>query len=86
MNPVRSHAHDKVASPEGLGGATSCGMNKNRTIYSIFAISFGAFMFVYGEIDDSPGGQILGLMLVIIGIVGIIKSKKKTSNQNGSDE
>jgi hypothetical protein len=34
-------------------------------------------MFVYGGIDDSPGGQLLGIIAVIIGIVGIIKSKKK---------
>lgn len=55
-------------------------MNKSRAIYyilaSILAISFGAFLFVYGEIDDSPGGQVLGLVAVIIGIVGIIKSMK----------
>ena len=37
-------------------------------------------MFVYGGYDDSPGGQMLGLIAVIIGIVGIIKSKKRTSN------
>ena len=55
-------------------------MNKIRIIYFIIAISFGIFMFVYGEIDDSPGGQMLGLIAVVIGIVGIIKSKKKTSN------
>ncbi|MDO8557025.1 MAG: hypothetical protein Q7R98_00990 [Candidatus Jorgensenbacteria bacterium] len=55
-------------------------MNKSRVIYSFLAILFGAFMFVYGEIDDSPGGQLLGLLVAIIGIVGIIKSKKKTSN------
>lgn len=36
-------------------------------------------MFVYGEIDDSPGGQLLGLLAVIAGVVGIIKSKKKAS-------
>jgi hypothetical protein len=52
-------------------------MNKSRLLYSIFAI-FGAFMFVFGEIDDSPGGQLLGLLAIIIGIVGLIKSKKKT--------
>lgn len=52
-------------------------MSKRRTIYSIFAILFGAFMFVYGGIDDSPGGQLLGVLAVIIGIVGVIKSKKK---------
>ena len=37
-------------------------------------------MFIYGGIDDSPGGQGLGLLAVILGIVGVIKSKKKISN------
>lgn len=37
-------------------------------------------MFVYGGIDDSPGGQMLGLITIIVGIVGIIKNKKKSSN------
>ena len=55
-------------------------MNKSRIIYSILAILFGAFMFVYGELDDSPGGQLLGLLAVIIGIVGMIKSRKKNPN------
>ncbi|MFA6255435.1 MAG: hypothetical protein WC675_05425 [Patescibacteria group bacterium] len=53
-------------------------MNKIRILYSVLAILFGAFMFVYGEIDDSPGGQLLGLLAIILGIVGVIKSKKKT--------
>jgi len=52
-------------------------MNKGRIIYSILAISFGVFMIVYGGIDDSPGGQLLGLGVAIIGVVGIIKSRKK---------
>ena len=51
-------------------------MNKVKILYSILAILFGVFMFVYGEIDDSPGGQMLGLIAVIIGVVGIIKNKK----------
>ena len=62
-------------------------MNKSRIIYSILAvlfgilaIAFGIFMVVYGELDDSPGGQMLGLVAVIIGIVGIIKNRNKTSN------
>lgn len=55
-------------------------MNKRRVIYSILAILFGAFMFVYGGYDDSPGGQLLGLVVAIIGIVGVIKSKKKNSD------
>ena len=55
----------------------SNGMNKSRIIYSILAILLGAFMFVYAGIDDSPGGQLLGVIVVIVGIIGIIKSKKK---------
>ena len=58
-------------------------MNKRKIIYSIlavlfgiFVISFGIFMVVYGELDDSPGGQVLGLLVVIAGIVGIIKSRR----------
>ena len=47
-----------------------------RIIYFVLAISFGVFMFVYGEYDDSPGGQLLGLVMAIIGVVGLIKNKK----------
>jgi hypothetical protein len=50
-------------------------MNKSKIIFSIFAILFSIFMFVYGEIDDSPGGQLLGLTIFIIGIIGLIKKK-----------
>jgi len=48
----------------------------------IFAILFGVFMFVYGGYDDSPGAQLLGLLAVIFGIAGVIKSRKKNSHQN----
>jgi len=54
-------------------------MNKSRILYSVLAMLFGAFLVVYGEIDDSPGGQLLGVLAVILGIVGVIKSKKKNS-------
>lgn len=54
-------------------------MNQTKILYSILAIVFGVFMFVYGGIDDSPGGQLLGLGAVIAGIIGLVKSKKKTS-------
>ena len=54
-------------------------MNKTKIAYSILGILFGIFFIIYGGIDDSPGGQLLGLVAVIAGIVGIVKSKKKNS-------
>ena len=44
------------------------------------AILLGVLMFIYGEYDDSPGGQLLGLLVAISGIIGLVKNKKKTSN------
>ena len=56
-------------------------MNKKiRVLYFVFAILFGVLMFVYAEIDDSPGGQMIGLLAIIFGIVGLIAIKKKTSD------
>ena len=55
-------------------------MNIGRIIYSTLAILFGIFLFIYGEYDDSPGGQLLGLLIFVAGIVGVIKSKKKKSD------
>ncbi len=55
-------------------------MNKKlKIVIFILAILFGVFMFVYGGYDDSPGGQLLGLAVVVVGVVGIIKSKKKSN-------
>lgn len=56
-------------------------MNKKiiRILFFVLAILLGIFMFVYGEFDDSPGGQMLGLVAVVIGVFGIIKSKNKIS-------
>jgi hypothetical protein len=55
-------------------------MNKRRLLYSILAIAFGVFMVVYGERDDSPGGQFLGLLAAIAGIVGVRKSRGKSDS------
>ncbi len=55
-------------------------MNMNKVLkilFSILAILFGIFIFVYGEYDDSPGGQLLGVIMAVGGIVGIVKSRKK---------
>lgn len=48
-----------------------------KLLYLIPLILFGIFIFVYGGYDDSPGAQGLGLIFVIIGVVGIVRNKKK---------
>lgn len=55
-------------------------MNRSKLIYSILAILFGVFMFVYGGYDDSPGAQLLGLVAFVTGVIGVIKRKKKYLN------
>lgn len=55
-------------------------LNKSKILYYILAIMAGVFMFIYAGIDDSPGGQLIGLLAVAIGVVGLIMLKKKTSN------
>ncbi len=55
-------------------------MKKSRMLYFVLAILIGVLMFIYAGVDDSPGGQLIGVIAVIIGIIGLIKSKKKTSN------
>ena len=56
-------------------------MSKTKIFWFILVAVLGAFLFVYGEFDDSPGGQLIGLLAVIIGIVGIIKSVRKDKNK-----
>ncbi len=55
-------------------------MNKTRILCLILVILIGVFMFIYGEYDDSPGGQLIGLIVIIACVVGLIKSKKKISD------
>jgi len=48
-------------------------MNKKLIVASFaFNVFLGAFMFVFGEADDSPGAQLLGLIAFVIGVVGLI--------------
>jgi len=51
-----------------------------RRILFCLLVLFGAFMLVYGEYDDSPGGQFLGLVAVVAGALGAIRGKKKNPN------
>ncbi|MFA5051789.1 MAG: hypothetical protein WC544_01855 [Patescibacteria group bacterium] len=51
-------------------------MDKKRLIFSIIAIPFGIFLFIYGGYDDSPGAQGLGLIAFITGIWLIITIRR----------
>ncbi len=46
-------------------------------ILPALTILLGAFLFIFGGYDDSPGAQGLGLLLAIYGIVRIVKLRKK---------
>ncbi len=52
-------------------------MNIPKLLLSILGIALGISLFVYGGYDDSPGAQLLGFVVAILGIVGAVKSKKK---------
>jgi len=52
-------------------------MNKKRILFFILSVPIGMLMFVYAGIDDSPGGQLLGVIVIGIGIVSLLKKKKK---------
>ncbi len=42
-----------------------------------FVFAFGAFMFVYGEKDDSPGAQGIGVILAAGAVLMIAKIARK---------
>lgn len=46
-------------------------------VVSILGVALGAFLFVYGGYDDSPGAQLLGVLVVAAGLYGSVKSVKK---------
>lgn len=50
-------------------------MNKIRIIFNVVLILFGVFIFIYGGYDDSPGAQMLGLMVFVISFWFLIKKK-----------
>jgi len=53
---------------------------KNKILYwlpKILAILLGMFFMVFGEFDDSPGLQGIGLILIIIVVTVVIRNRKK---------
>lgn len=52
-------------------------MNKFKVFFLILIILLGIFIIIFGENDDSPGAQLLGLIIAISGVFGVFKSKIK---------
>jgi uncharacterized membrane protein len=53
---------------------------KSKILYwspKILVVLFGVFLIVFGEYDDSPGGQLMGLILIIVTVIIVIKKKKQ---------
>ncbi len=55
-------------------------MSKIKIASFIFLALFGVFLFIFGGYDDSPGGQLLGLLMFVIGIIGLVRGRKKVSH------
>jgi hypothetical protein len=54
-------------------------------LLAVLAIAIGITGIVAGGIDDSPGGQLLGLLLVIGGIALVVrKIIRRSSSSAGS--
>lgn len=52
-------------------------MNTFKIIFYILEIVLGILMIIYGAIDDSPGGQFLGLAVLILGSFNLFKINNK---------
>jgi len=53
---------------------------KNKILYwapRILTILFGVFAIVFGEIDDSPGLQGIGLIFIIATVISIFRRSNK---------
>lgn len=59
-------------------------MKKLHLLYLAIALCIGIFMIVFGEHDDSPGAQLLGLVLIVVSIGVAVKRKRRKSSDETS--
>jgi len=58
---------------------------KTNILFSVFFVllgSFGIFLIIFGEHDDSPGVQFLGLILFFSSAVLFYRKRKKFLSKN----
>jgi hypothetical protein len=51
-----------------------------KILFFVILILLSIFLFVYGGYDDSPGAQLIGLLVLILSIVALVKIRKKNSD------
>ena len=56
-------------------------MNKRNIVFAVLIMPLGAFLFVFGGADDSPGAQLLG---VIVFVAGAWKARRATRSADCS--
>ncbi len=53
---------------------------KNKILYwvpKILVILLGVFFIIFGEFDDSPGLQGIGLIMIIVIVIIMVRGRKK---------
>jgi hypothetical protein len=45
---------------------------------SVVAVALGVAFFVYAGADDSPGGQLLGLVVVIVAVASAVRRYRRS--------
>ena len=51
-----------------------------RIAFLVLVAIAGVFLIIYGERDDSPGAQMLGLIAFILAMYGLIITRKHGKN------
>ena len=51
-------------------------MKKFRTACLVLGLVLGIFVFLFGGYDDSPGAQLIGIVLFAMSIIGLLKIRK----------
>ncbi len=52
-------------------------MNITQILLVLISLPLGVFLFIFGGYDDSPGAQLLGVLVAAAGIVLTVRNRKK---------
>lgn len=52
-----------------------------KLLVYIIAVVIGLLMFIYAGVDDSPGGQLIGVVVVLTSIIFLLRERKNNKNK-----